>query len=323
MRLRFSVNQRTKKSRYFSGTTANSLQNQTKTTPTTPRTLKSQLHHHAKQLLVPREANQYRPHLIRRYGLVVLITLVIGLQLTRSGSDSSSVLGAKAPVMVSELLSDSNQQRVLNNLAPLKNNQKLAEAAYLKAQDMLAKQYWAHVAPDGTTPWQWFSKVGYNYASAGENLAKNFSSSAAVTSAWMASPGHRKNVLNPNYSDVGYGVAEGKLDGKATSLVVALYGQPAAVAVAGTSQALNAPSSQDFGPLTRVGVALQSLDPALLGSLALIVVAAGVALTAHFYRDMLPKKFRQSPYRYHGFAKLTGLIMLGFIVLIIGGGGQI
>jgi hypothetical protein len=75
---------------------------------------------------------------------------------------------------------------------------------------------------------------GYPYKYAGENLAKDFDTSAGAVQGWMNSPGHRANILNANYTDVGFAVQNGTLVGGQTTLVVAHYGQTAGVAVAAT-----------------------------------------------------------------------------------------
>jgi uncharacterized protein YkwD len=295
-----------------------------KTNSRKPRSLHTQLRHHAKQILVPHKGNQYRPHLIRRYGLIAAVVVVVGMQFSYNSLRNPSVLGANASLTEPELLADSNAQRVSAHVAPLHYNEQLTRAAYFKAQDMLAKQYWAHVSPDGTTPWQWFGKVGYNYAAAGENLAKNFTSAQTTTSAWMASPEHRKNILNARYTDVGYAVVDGMLDGRATTLIVALYGQPeTAASVAGASVSVSAPAKQALNPLTRFGIALQSITPAALGSLLIVAFVTIIALSAHMYREKLPKSLRQSWYRNHGLAKAVGMMSLGVVVLLLSSGGQI
>jgi hypothetical protein len=101
---------------------------------------------------------------------------------------------------------------------------------------MAAKGYFSHVSPDGSTPWDWMAKVGYTYSYAGENLAVNFVDSDDVVSAWMASPEHRANILDANYTEMGYGIAQGEYQGKAATFVVQMFGAPpetiaAAVAV--------------------------------------------------------------------------------------------
>lgn len=287
--------------------------------------LKQQIHRHAKLTFVPHGANQYRPHLIRRYGLIVLLLLVIGAQAGYNFSTSGSVLGAGASVTAADLLANTNEERANNGIKPLKVNSKLSDAAYMKAQDMLRQQYWAHVAPDGTTPWQWLAKVGYNYASAGENLARNFTSSDAAVTAWMASPEHRKNILGAQYSEVGFATIEGVLDGKSTTLIVALYGQSAGTAViAGANmQAETAAASRTIGLLTRLDIALQSMTPAAIGSIFAMLAAAFVALLAHIYRGKMPKHLRQSWYRHHGIMKVGGMVSVVIIVVVLYSGGQI
>jgi len=91
---------------------------------------------------------------------------------------------------------------------------------------MLAKNYWAHSSPDGTTPWVFIKNAGYEYLYAGENLARGFSSASDVVNAWMNSKaGHRENLLSPNYDDVGFAVVTGTLAGDETILVVQELGR--------------------------------------------------------------------------------------------------
>ena len=89
---------------------------------------------------------------------------------------------------------------------------------------MLAKDYWAHVAPDGTQPWKFFTDAGYKYRYAGENLARDFSDASTAVEAWMASPTHRDNVLSSKYKDIGIAVVEGDLAGVDTTIIVELFG---------------------------------------------------------------------------------------------------
>ncbi len=278
-------------------------------------------------VFVPHKGNQYRPHLIRRYGILTMLLLIIGIQAGYNLAVTGSVLGAQVSVSNNALLDTTNAQRIAQHLPALNLNAKLSEAAYEKANDMLKQQYWAHVAPDGTTPWAWFRKVGYNYSYAGENLAKNFTTADAATTAWMASPEHRANILNSHYTDVGFAVVSGTLQGENTLLIVALYGRPAGdVAVAGaqTGVVTAAPTStQPISVITRIGMSLQSLTPAALGSVMLLIVMTGVALTAHLYRDKLPRAINRSWRRHHGLIKATGMMSLVLVLVTLYGGGQI
>jgi hypothetical protein len=94
----------------------------------------------------------------------------------------------------------------------------------MKAAYMFEHNFWAHYAPDGTSPWYFIKNAGYEYEYAGENLAKGFSNSSDVVTAWMNSPTHRENVLSPKYQDIGFAVVEGKLLGEDTVLVVQMFG---------------------------------------------------------------------------------------------------
>jgi hypothetical protein len=283
--------------------------------------LSRQVHRRAKLTFVPHKANQFRPHLIRRYGLIVLLLLVIGLQAGYNFTTTGSVLGVETAISTGRLLTETNHEREMRGLPPLAADDQLNKAAFLKAKDMFTHQYWAHVAPNGTTPWQWLAKVNYNYASAGENLAKNFASSDATMAAWMASSEHKANILNADYREVGFAVADGMLDGEPTTIVVALYGQPARAVTAAAQT--EAPASHDLGLATRAQIAWESLTPAAIAALIMVVVASVVALGAHFYRSKLPKKMQVSWYRHHGLLKVGGMLSLVMVMLFLYGGGQI
>jgi len=108
---------------------------------------------------------------------------------------------------------------------------------------MFAKDFWAHIAPDGTTPWKFILDSGYKYLYAGENLAKDFQTSDDVVAAWMASKmGHRENILNTHYNEIGVAVVNGTLGGFQTTLVVQMFGSTAVAA--GGSEVSAAPSTQ-------------------------------------------------------------------------------
>jgi hypothetical protein len=279
--------------------------------------------HGIKLAVVPHSKNDYRPHLVRRYGLLAIMFISIGLQLGYNGALTGNVLGRQSDITVNSLLYQTNLLRTQASKPSLKLNKKLNEAAYLKIQDMFDKQYWSHNSPDGTQPWKWFGDVDYNYSEAGENLAKNFTTTNSVMTAWMDSPEHKKNVLKTEYQDVGFAVMDGELDGKPTSLVVALYGQPSEGIVAGVQTAFTVPDSGQSNILTQFAVAAQSLTPAVIGSLALIAGAMIVAAYAHAYRRKLPKKLRKSWYLHHGLYKAVGLLSFGVILVLMYGGGQI
>ncbi len=133
-------------------------------------------------------------------------------------------LKAFADISVQELVTLTNQKRAENGFGTLSENSQLSIAAGKKADDMFAKNYWAHNSPDGITPWVFIKQAGYNYVYAGENLARGFNSSSDVVNAWMASSTHRANILSANYKDVGFAVKSGSLNGEQTFLVVQEFG---------------------------------------------------------------------------------------------------
>jgi len=283
------------------------------------------MHTHAKLTLWPHKNNHYRPHLIRRCGLLIVIGAVLVVQGVYNLGSAGSVLGAATTVTSEKLLAATNTQREKAGLKPLVGNQKLAQAAALKANDMFEKQYWAHESPGGATPWQWLDQVGYVYDYAGENLAKNFHTAESAMTAWMASPEHQANVLGAQYSEVGFAVVEGVLNNEPTTLVVALYGHEAkdqSVAPLATTTTAT-PINEPLAPITRLGMAIQSLSSAALGSIVLLLLATFVAVAAHMYRRKLPKKLQRSWYRHHGLLKAGGLFSLCIMLLVLYSGGQI
>jgi len=287
-----------------------------------PARLTKTIRGYIRLVVIPHKANQYRPHLIRRYSLVAVLLVVIALHGGYSFLLPGTVLGDAAPITADELLKETNSERVSRQLKPLAMDEKLSQAAFLKAQDMLQKQYWAHTAPDGTAPWRWFGDAGYNYTYAGENLAKNFRTSDAALTAWMASSEHKANILGKNYLDVGFAVVDGVLEGKNTTIIVALYGAPASQGVAGT-QVTAVAQKHTISPLTQLGIAVQSMPPTALGSVMLMLVVMGFASLAHAYRAKLPKQLYNSWYRHHGAAKASGLLALCFVIIVLYSGGQI
>ncbi len=99
-----------------------------------------------------------------------------------------------------------NDDRLAMHLPKLVENRRLDKAAQNKSNLMYKQKFFAHTAPDGRTPWDFISASGYSYESAGENLAINYSDPNDEEVAWMMSPGHRENILNPKFKDIGIGI---------------------------------------------------------------------------------------------------------------------
>lgn len=185
-----------------------------------------QLIHFLRHLFIPHESNNQKAKLLHPSSLGILAVLLIGFQLALNFIPSTfpKVLGYAANISPSEVIRLTNVQRQTNGLSSVTENPTLDSAALAKGNDMLAKGYWAHFAPDGTSPWSFFLKFGYRYKYAGENLARDFQDAPGAVNAWMNSPSHKENILNPNYREIGIGVVEGSLAGVDTTIIVQFFG---------------------------------------------------------------------------------------------------
>ncbi len=126
-----------------------------------------------------------------------------------------------------EMLALVNSARKKAGLKTLRLNSVLHKAAQAHAEDMLARGYFAHESPSGTTVRERSRKAGYNWAAVGENIAFGQTSVDEVMETWIDSPGHRKNILSRNYTEMGVGLALGKgPDGKYQILWVQNFGSP-------------------------------------------------------------------------------------------------
>ena len=194
--------------------------------------MKDFLHH----LFLPKITNNYRARVLHHKFLLGFIVFFFstGILMSYVRTNFPSVLGTFSDISTQQLLVLTNEKRQETGVAPLTVNDNLSQAAINKASDMFGKNYWAHNAPDGTTPWVFIKGSGYNYIYAGENLARGFNNASEVINAWMASPEHRKNMLSSNYQNVGFSVSTGKLNGEDTVLIVEMLGStnyaPAVVA---------------------------------------------------------------------------------------------
>lgn len=124
-------------------------------------------------------------------------------------------------------LAETNRHRAEAGASQLVANAKLNAAAQVKLNDMFTRQYFEHIGPDGKGPSDWVEESRYAYIAVGENLALgSFEGDAALVNAWMASPGHRANLLNPHFIEIGIAVGEGTFEGEKTWLAVQEFGTP-------------------------------------------------------------------------------------------------
>jgi len=131
---------------------------------------------------------------------------------------------------VEGVVSSTNEQRALNGgLPPLAESATLDDIATLRIDDMFTQQYFAHVGPQGESAITVASSVGYQSLALGENLALGlYAGDEGVVNAWMNSVGHRANILDAHYTQIGVAVREGTYDGQSTWIAVQIFGRPAA-----------------------------------------------------------------------------------------------
>ena len=107
-----------------------------------------------------------------------------------------------------------NAERTKRGISALTLDSNLSSVAPKKSQDMVNKNYFDHTSPTYGSPFDMMKQFGISYRTAGENIAKGQKTPQEVVTAWMNSEGHRKNILNPNFTNLGVGIAK---DSKGTT----------------------------------------------------------------------------------------------------------
>lgn len=158
---------------------------------------------------------------------VVVEKVVVAPEPLRVPTSATAVVSPSA-LSVSGVLVHTNSARAQNGaLSALAKSEILDRVAKEKLDDMFAKQYFEHVSPSGVGPADLAKTAGYQYVIVGENLALgNFESDEKLVDAWMASPGHRANILNAHYQEIGIAVGKGVYEGRETWLAVQSFGMP-------------------------------------------------------------------------------------------------
>jgi len=142
----------------------------------------------------------HKNHIIRKMVELAFLIGIIGAGIAHAQASD---------ITQTNVLDQINYQRDLRGLKPLVEDSRLDKAADNKSTDMIKRDYFEHYS-FGLTPWIFISEQDYNYLYAGENLAMDFQTSEGMVRAWMSSPAHRKNILNPDYDDIGIGVVKGE-----------------------------------------------------------------------------------------------------------------
>jgi hypothetical protein len=180
-----------------------------------------------KHFFIPHEGNDFRANIFRDTSLgilfaIVIITFVAGVGHKFILTGTNYLASIYSGVLVDLANNDRNE----NSLPQLTINPILESAAELKAEDMAAKGYFAHYGPDGSSPWDWMRKAGYDFVYAGENLAIDFTDSEDVNDAWLNSPTHRANIMNSKFTEIGIATVNGTYNGRKTIYVVQMFGTP-------------------------------------------------------------------------------------------------
>ena len=277
---------------------------------------------------VPHEYYQTRAKLLSHKALVVyLIFILLAFGVFRIVPRFfPGVLGYASNIAITDLFELTNKVREKNGEALLRLNPQLSLAAEKKAKNMFENNYWAHRAPDGTEPWKFILDEGYDYAYAGENLAKNFNDSDAVVEAWTNSPSHKQNLLSQNYDEIGFGIANGTLDGYETTLVVQMFGRPqnpSLVASKETQDRILESYKTTTQPLvaavpiqTQSAQVLPAIDVSIAGTL-LILSFTTFLLTLLILDVWYSKKKGILKFTGHTFAHITILILAVLGVLFV------
>lgn len=139
--------------------------------------------------------------------------------------------GAAQPAFANDLVGQeaniinrTNQVRAEVGLPALKADERLMRSAAAKAADMATRGYFGHATPEGNRMSYWIVPQGYVYSLAGENIAKGYHSLDRLMNAWINSPTHYENLIEPKFIDIGVGMAEGWYENQDTLFVVQHFG---------------------------------------------------------------------------------------------------
>jgi uncharacterized protein YkwD len=165
--------------------------------------------------VVPNENNNYRPKALQPKRLLFYAVSIIVIKLITILATSLTPLTALlSPDYYSaesrKVISLTNKIRKDLNIQELTENTKLTQAAMWKVEDMMINQYFAHMGPDGKRVADWLKLANYNFKFGGENLAIGFQTAEEIVNAWKNSPTHYKNMIDPDFQDIGVGISAGK-----------------------------------------------------------------------------------------------------------------
>lgn len=179
-----------------------------------------------------------------------------------------------------DIIEATNKERLAVGLPPFSTNTKLDVSAEVKVDDMTERQYFEHNSPTGEGVSDLGTKAGYQYVIMGENLALgNFTSAKDIVDAWMNSPGHKANILNKRYQEIGVSVKLVNYEGKEVWLAVQHFGTSRSVCpiidtnLKSTINAINSELKIEEGTIRALKATLETSgaqdDPSYQSSIAL------------------------------------------------------
>lgn len=132
----------------------------------------------------------------------------------------------RTPISVESVLVEMNRVRTACGLPPFRDDFRLRLAAEDRMSDMLELAFWSHESPDGQSPFVFVPLRGYRHSRLGENLASGFETTELLVVSWMESKGHRENLIDPGFSDVGIAVIDGSTTRRSAGRsVVVIFGR--------------------------------------------------------------------------------------------------
>jgi len=160
------------------------------------------------------------------------------------GSDGGSFLRG-SEITAEAVLTQMNFYRGLHRLPALRLDERLSAAAEDRMRDMEELEYWAHDSPHGRRPFEWLAPHRYVFRTAGENLASGFETAEIMVVSWMESAGHRRNIVSPDFKDVGIAIIDGATNRRSVGRsIVVLFAseQQAAISKSASKDLPRAPS---------------------------------------------------------------------------------
>ncbi len=186
---------------------------------------------HLKHFFIPHEGNNYHPHILHTKRAIFYSVFFVGIKalVFLFVMFIPSVVFVVPDILAKEeskLLTLTNNLRIERGIAPMSARVPLHVSSDLKATDMADLHYFSHTNPNGYRLSHYLSLAGYNYETAGENLAMGFSSAEEIFSSWVKSPTHYANLIDPDFKEFGVSMESGTYNDLDTVYVAQHFGSP-------------------------------------------------------------------------------------------------